>query len=219
MGHWITWRRGTFVGRFCLLVLAAAVWACGEDVPLPEPSGHVDLEVGDAPARGPSDAPVAIVEFADFECPYCRAAAPVIRDLLAEFPEDLQVAFRHFPASPSMHPNALPAALAAECARRQGRFWEMADRLMASALDDETLRRHAREIGDLDLDEWDRCRRSEEARSRVQADLDLGRRFGVDVTPTFIVNGAVYRGLLSLPVFRRLVEDALAEAQANGSAP
>lgn len=207
------------MGRLCLSVLVAAVWACGEDAPLPEPSGHADLEVGDAPLRGPPDAPVLLVEFLDFECPYCRAAAPVIRDLLAEFPKELRVAFRHFPASPSMHPNALPAALAAECARRQGRFWEMADRLMASALDDETLRRHAREIGDLDLDAWDRCRDSEDARARVQGDLDLGRSHGVDVTPTFVVNGAVYRGYLSLPVFRRIVEEALSQVRADGSAP
>ncbi len=138
--------------------------------PLPEPSAEDHL-------RGPAGAPVAI-EYADFECPFCAALHERLRDL------PLRRVFRHFPVR-SSHPRAWPAACAAEAAALQGRFWEMHDLLFAdqARLEDPHLWERAQALG-LDLDRFDRDRRSDMVRERVRRDFDTGVRAGVVTTPT-----------------------------------
>jgi protein-disulfide isomerase len=144
--------------------------------PVPEPGGDDHL-------RGPGDAPL-VVEYADFECPFCA----VLEHRLAG--RRLRVVFRHFPVR-SSHPRAWAAACAAEAAARQDRFWEMHDLLFAdqARLEDPHLWRRAVDLG-LDLERFDSDRRSEEVRARVRRDFDSGVRAGVVTTPAlFALDG------------------------------
>jgi protein-disulfide isomerase len=143
---------------------------------------------------GRIDAPLALVEYGDFECPYCRAAAPVIEQVRKRLGAELRFAFRHFPLH-ELHPHALAAATAAEMAALEGRFWPMHDSLYAPGpprLTQADLRAHAATVGvDPDKVVWPATRVVED---RVEADFNSGVRSGVRGTPTLFVNGEPYRG-------------------------
>jgi 2-hydroxychromene-2-carboxylate isomerase len=163
--------------------------------------------------RGSPDAPVILVEYGDFECPYCGQAEPVLRDLVAELGSDLSFVFRHLPL-PDVHEHAQLAAEATEAAGAQGRFWEMHDELMADqeALTDEDLMRHAGELG-LDVDRfWEDVRTRRFAR-RVARDVDSADRSGVTGTPTFFVNGRRHQGAYDLETLKRAVLAAKAASE------
>lgn len=144
--------------------------------------------------RGATDSPVTLVEYGDFQCPYCGDAYPRVQELLAHFGERLRFAFRHMPLA-DLHPRAWPAAEAAEAAGAQGRFWEMHDRLFDHQLElgDAELRRHAEAIG-LDVERFDRELREGIHAERVREDNDSGVRSGTPSTPRFFVNGVMYLG-------------------------
>jgi protein-disulfide isomerase len=153
-------------------------------------------ELGSAPVpplapddhvRGPADAEL-VVEYADFECPYCAVLSAQLAD------RSLRRAFRHFPVR-SSHPRAWPAACAAEAAGLQGRFWEMHDLLFAdqARLEDPHLWQRARELY-LDLPKFDSDRRSEAVLARVRRDFESGIRAGVVTTPTVWAGGVLYPG-------------------------
>jgi protein-disulfide isomerase len=190
----------------------AVVAACAKSA---QPAAFA-VPLGDAPTRGPADAWVTIVEFSDFECPYCKQAAATLVQLLAEYPDDVRLAFRHFPLS-SLHPSARPASIAAECARAQGHFWEMHDRIFAGqpALSSDDLVAYATGA-DVDVGAWKECLSAPEPAARVDADFALGRQLEVTATPTFAINGERLVGTLPLAQFERLVESARATAQASG---
>jgi Na+/H+ antiporter NhaA len=144
--------------------------------------------------RGDDDAPVTLVEYGDFECPFCGRAEPVLRQLLNEFGNDLRFVFRHLPLS-DVHPRAQLAAEAAEAADDQGAFWEMHDLLFdhQDALEPRNLVEYARELG-LDVDRFtDELRRHEHA-GRIASDVDDADLSGVSGTPTFFVNGIRHQG-------------------------
>ena len=154
--------------------------------------------------RGPADAPVTLVEYADFQCPYCGDAYPVVRSLLERFGDRVRFVFRHMPLD-DLHPRAQAAAEAAEAAGAQGRFWEMHDRLFENQprLADEDLprprrcgRRRRRERFAAEL-------RDRAHAERVQEDLRSGARSGVPSTPRFFVNGVIHLGS---PSFAELSE-------------
>jgi protein-disulfide isomerase len=151
--------------------------------PVPEPTA-------DDHVRGPQSAPL-VIEYADFECPYCAALTSRLARL------ELREVFRHFPRR-SAHPRAWPAACAAEAAALQGRFWEMHDRLFAdqSRLEDPHLWEHAQALG-LDLERFEGDRRSEAVRRRVQGDFDSGLRAGVVSTPALFAAGRMLSGRIS----------------------
>ena len=140
---------------------------------------------------GPHDAPVTLVEYGDFECPYCHQAAPAVRLLMKRFGERLRLVFRHFPLA-EVHPHALLAAQAAEAAGAQGKFWPMHDLLFA---DQAHLKRHALDERaqrlELDMPRFKAEMDDEVYLQRVREHLDSGRASGVRATPTFFVNGAV----------------------------
>jgi Na+:H+ antiporter, NhaA family len=144
--------------------------------------------------RGAPDAPVTLVEYGDFQCPYCGDAYPVVRDLLERFGDRLRFVFRHMPL-PDLHPRAQAAAEAAEAAGAQGRFWEMHDRLFTHQLElsDAGLRSHAEAVG-LDVERFERERREGTHAARVEADYASGVRSGIPSTPRFFVNGVVHVG-------------------------
>jgi protein-disulfide isomerase len=137
--------------------------------------------------RGPDDAPL-VIEYADFECPYCAALHARLGHVR------LRRAFRHFPVR-SSHPRAWAAACAAEAAALQDRFWEMHDLLFAdqSRLEDPHLWERARELG-LDLERFDSDRRSDAVKARVRSDFESGIRGGVVTTPTLFAAGRTYAG-------------------------
>jgi protein-disulfide isomerase len=155
--------------------------------------------------RGDPVGRVTLVEYGDFQCPYCGDAYPVVRELLARY-DWLRFVFRHMPL-PDLHPRAPAAAEAAEAAAAQGRFWEMHDRLFEHqhALSDEALRDHAAAL-DLDLERFDRELREGIHRARVDEDYASGAGSGIPSTPRFFVNGAIHLGSAAEPELRRVIE-------------
>jgi protein-disulfide isomerase len=141
-----------------------------------------------SPTKGPDDAVVRVVEFADFECPYCRANAGLADTLLKDFPGEVQFVFKHYPIS-RKHPNSEAAARASISAAKQGKFWEMHDRLFATGrLSPEDLREHAQALG-LDVKRFDAFSAAPRSALALTQDRTLARDLGVGATPTFFVNG------------------------------
>jgi len=201
-----------------LLALLAALLglpSCGGSGLGPVPSSPVPVPVDGAPVTGPADAWVTVVEFGDFQCPYCRNVQPALAEMLAAYPDDVRLAFRHFPLD-AIHPRARPAARAAECAFAQDRFFEMAARVFSSSLDDPTLAADAAAAGVTDLDAWSACLGAPGTDARIDGDLDIGRTAGVAATPTFFVNGIALVGSAPYETFRDAVEQARTRAIASG---
>ena len=144
--------------------------------------------------QGPIDAPMALVEYGDYECPYCGEAHPIVKAIQKRLGSRLCFAFRNFPLA-NMHPYAEHAAEAAEAAGVQDRFWEMHDLLFENqdALDDASLTRHASSLG-LDAQRLIKEVLSGEHAARVREDFRSGTRGGVNGTPTFFINGVRYDG-------------------------
>src|ERR671912_730200 len=153
-------------------------------------------------ARGPMDAPVTLVKYGDYECPYCGEAHPVLKELQERVGEQVRFVFRHFPLD-TVHPRARRAAQAAEAAASQGRFWEMHDLLYErqDELGEEDLMRYAAELG-LDLGQFEEDRLG-------------GDRAGVRGTPTFFVNGTRYTGTIDLDGLLAVVEEAASSSGAS----
>ena len=153
---------------------------------------------------GNPDAPVTVLEYADFECPYCAAAAPVLKQLVEESDGRVRLVFRHFPLVGN-HPHALTAALAAEAAGAQGAFWPMHDLLFArqDRLSDVALRAYAEELG---LD-GDRVvgEAAQEFAAKVATDFQSGLADEVAGTPTVVVDGELFTGRVELAALRRAV--------------
>ena len=146
----------------------------------------------DTPIRGAPMAAVTIVEYSDFECPYCGRARPLLDRALATFEGRVKLAFKYYPLSG--HPRAMPAAKAAEAARLQGKFWEMHDLLFdhQNRLEDGDLRGYAQTLG-LDMERFDQDVVSAAVASRIEADQLEGRGLAVDATPAIFVNGRRFR--------------------------
>jgi len=163
--------------------------------------------------RGPDDAPVTLVEYGDYQCPYCGQAELVIRSLLDSFGDDLRYVWRHLPLN-DVHPNAQIAAEGAEAAGAQGRFWEMHDRLLDNQdqLMPTDLARHANDIG-LDMHRfWDDLRRRDYA-ERIGQDVASADLSGVAGTPTFFINGARHQGAYDIDTLAEAVRRARKVAQ------
>jgi protein-disulfide isomerase len=148
----------------------------------------VDIDIEGAPSRGSPMAAVTIVEFSDFECPYCGQAHPILQHVMDEHEGRVRLVFKHFPLS--AHPHAMPAARAAIAAGNQGKFWEMHDLLFEhqQQLEEEDLERYAQELG-LDLARFRTDLESAETQRRIERDREEGERVGVEGTPSLFVNG------------------------------
>jgi protein-disulfide isomerase len=160
--------------------------------------------------RGPADAPVTLVEYGDFQCPYCGDAYPVVRDLAERFGDSLRFVFRHMPLD-DLHPRAHAAALAAEAAGAQGAFWAMHDRLFEHQreLSDGDLRAHAEALG-LDVARFEADLADPAPAQRVAADFRSGAGSGVPSTPRFFVNDVIHLGSASFPELAEAIEAQLA---------
>jgi Na+/H+ antiporter NhaA len=163
--------------------------------------------------RGPDNAPVTLVEYGDFECPYCGQAEAVIRELLSSFGDDLRYVWRHLPLN-DVHPNAQLAAEASEAAHAQGRFWDMYDRMLAhrGGLAPQEIGSLAQELG-LDVDRfWDELRRHEHA-PRVGEDVSSADASGVSGTPSFFINGRRHQGAYDVDTLTAAVSTARGRAR------
>ena len=169
---------------------------------------EIDLERDHV--RGKAEAAVTLVEYGDFECPYCGQAEPIIRELLTRCGDDLRYVFRHLPLS-DVHPHAQMAAEAAEAAGAQGAFWQMHDLLFAhqDALTLPDLRRYAESL-DLDVERFSEDLRQRRHASRVSADVASADASGVSGTPTFFVNGRRHHGVYDVAALTAAVRSARA---------
>ncbi|MBN1961765.1 MAG: DsbA family protein [Deltaproteobacteria bacterium] len=182
-----------------------------------EPIGECVLSIAsDSPTRGPEDAWVTMVEFSDFQCSYCREANNTIKELLDTYPDDLRLVFRHFPLP--QHKFAYNAAIAAQCAQPQNRFWEMAAILFAhqSALSNDDLASYAQQA-ELDIDLWNQCFTERQSFSRISADKNDATMALVSATPTFFINGKRLVGSLPLAEFKTEIDKAIAIASTSGA--
>jgi len=160
-------------------------------------------------ALGPAHAAVTIVEYGDFECPNCKQAAPAVKLLLEQHAGSVRLVYRHFPLE-EVHPHAMHAALVAEAAGAQGRFWQMHDLLFENQrhLKHHQLREYAEKL-ELDMERYDAEMRDELYLQRVREHVDGGKRSGVRATPTFFVNGRIQDVSFGLGSLVKGVESAL----------
>ncbi len=165
--------------------------------------------------RGPKDAPVTIVEFADFQCPFCKSILPTINQLMDKYPGKVKWVFRDFPIS-DLHPTAPKAHEAARCAAEQGMFWEYHDFLYERSPRHslEELKQYAQELK-LDGSAFAQCLDSGKYQAEINGDIQEGTRLGVSATPTFFINGRVLVGAHPLTAFEKLIEGDLAKKAAN----
>ena len=156
--------------------------------------------------RGPADAPVTLVEYGDFQCPYCGDAYPVVQHLAERFGDALRFVFRHMPLD-DLHPREHAAVHASEAAAAQGRLWDMHDRLFEHQheLGDDDLRAHAEALG-LDVDRFAADVADPVLARRVAHDFESGAGSGVPSTPRFFVNGVIHLGSASVPELREAID-------------
>jgi protein-disulfide isomerase len=176
----------------------------------PDPQKVYKIELGDAPIRGSESAKITIVEWVDFQCPFCVRVNPTLEQIRKEYGDKVRFAFKHLPLS--MHSKARAAHQASEAAHRQGKFWEMHDRIFAKPKDlsPATYLRYANEMG-LDIDQYNSDLSSSSVRKVVDDDLALAGKLGVSGTPSFFVNGRFLSGAQPYASFARLIDEELAK--------
>jgi len=166
----------------------------------------------DDPSRGPADAAVVLVEFSDFQCPFCQVAAGTLEELFDRYEGQVRFIYKDYPL-PS-HPQAFKAAEAGNCAHEQGKFWEFHDKMFASqeALEVPMLNSYALELG-LDAPRFAICLEEGRYTQRVREDLRTGQEYGVSSTPSMFINGRPVLGSVPLEVFDEIIRDELAASQ------
>src|SRR3989344_5843663 len=165
----------------------------------------VNVVTDDDPTLGPPDAPLTVVEFIDFECPFCLKAFPIMRELTAKHPETIRYIVRDFPVA-ELHPDATLAGEAAACAHAQKRFWPYHDKLYQNqgALGKENLLSFGEQVG-LDMDAFTSCVDSGEFHTEVEKDFNEGIAAGVRGSPTFFINGQKFQGVIPEEVWDQLL--------------
>ena len=166
--------------------------------------------VADSPSKGAEDATIFLIEFSDFQCPFCAAAHATVQQFIEENGDSVQLVYKHLPI-PQIHPEAIPAARASWAAQQQGKFWEFHDRLFENQnrLGSDFYVEVAEELG-LDIEQFNSDRNSRESQEVLQRDLNLARELQFGSTPTFMMNNILMPGAVPLEFF----EQALAQLQA-----
>jgi protein-disulfide isomerase len=166
-----------------------------------------------APSKGASSAPVKIVKFEDFECPFCKSVQPTLAELLKKYDGKVRLSHKDLPLE-AIHKQAQLAAEAARCAGDQGKFWQYHDILYSKApkLGEADLKAYAKEVG-LDSASFDGCLASRKHKGVVQQDLAEGADLGLTGTPSFFINGREISGAQPLEAFAAIIDDELARAQ------
>jgi protein-disulfide isomerase len=211
---YVAWGRGTTVTAAAPAV-AAAQQPSGQVVEAPvTPKAQFtryDIPTEGYPSLGPADAKIVIVEFSDFQCPYCRRFhEDTYQALLKAYPGQIRFVYRNFPLPPSMHPDAMSAAVASLCANDQNAYWAYHDKLFSSdTLGEETYIQYATDLG-LNVEEFTACLSSGKHDEFIKQDTDFSSNLGVQSTPTFFVNGLAIVGAQPLSSFTQIIDKELA---------
>jgi protein-disulfide isomerase len=163
---------------------------------------------GNSPSKGSKNAPIELIEFSDFQCPFCLRADPTVQQVLSTYGDKIRFVYRNYPLP--NHPAARPAAEAAACAGEQGKFWPYHDLLFAnpSKLADADLKQHAVTLG-LNTDQFNSCVDTHKLKGVIDADVKDGEEAGVNGTPAFYINGRMISGAQPFDVFKRLIDEEL----------
>jgi len=162
----------------------------------------------DNPTIGQRSAPITILMFIDFQCPFCQASFPVLKEVIDTYDSAIHIVFKHYPIT-SIHPDAFRAAQASMCAYAQGRFWEFHDTVFSvRALDESSLYTYA-EISGTNLLTFERCMQSNTYDQMINQDLEDGLTIGIRGTPTYLVNGRVIEGSPDIEGWRQLILEEL----------
>ena len=230
----VTFKRSHFYSVLTVLAFAAgvllgyAVWgmqpATATAPTAGQPSGPIaevpvteqaeferyDIPTENAYAIGPADAPITIVEFSDYQCPYCRRwHEQVYEPLLAAYPGKIRLVYRHLPLT-SIHPDAFSAAEAAMCAGEQDAYWPYHEKLFSSdTLGSSTYIRYAEDLG-LNMNTFESCLSDRKYQEAVEADSNFAINLGIRSTPTFFINGLAVVGAQPLEVFQQVIDQELA---------
>jgi protein-disulfide isomerase len=162
----------------------------------------------DRPSKGPETAPIELIEFSDFQCPYCESAFPTVNQVLKTYGDRIHFIYRHYPLV--IHPRARPAAEASQCAAEQGKFWQFHDKLFGdqSKLGDEDFKRHAAQLG-LDTAQFNACVDSRKYQAEIDNDIHAGDEAGVSGTPAFYINGRMLSGAQPFEAFKSIIDEEL----------
>lgn len=171
-------------------------------------SKPVKIELGQAPVKGDAKAPITVVIFSDFQCPFCSRVAPTLKEVEEKYKGKVKFAWKNQPLS--FHENAMPAAIAAHAAGQQGKFWEFHDKLFANQqnLNRETYEKYAQELG-LNLAKFKSSLEDPKLKSLVEADSQVGSSIGANGTPTFFINGRKLVGAQPFDAFAKLIDEEL----------
>lgn len=177
----------------------------------------VKIDVGSSPVLGPASARVTVVEFSDFQCPFCSRGKATMEELRKLYPNDVKVVFKHLPLE--FHPQAMPAAKAANAAGKQGKFWEMHDLLFQNQKDltPELYTKLATQLG-LNIDKFNKDMEDPENEKSIKADMEIARANGISGTPGFFVNGVAVRGAYPIDHFKRIVDRWLGNSASASAA-
>ena len=209
---YILWHRGSTVPKTASGSPARPQPAAAEPQNTPTPV-RFDVSEDDDPALGPADAKVVLIEFGDYQCPFCkRWRLQVFDPLMEKYGDQIRYVYRDFPLT-SIHPEALPAAIAANCAGEQGKYWEYHDKLFkGDSLGHDVYLQYAKELG-LDMDAFQACLQDKAQEEEVMKDFRDGLKLGVQGTPTFFINGAPVVGAQPLAVFEAIIAGELGQGQ------
>lgn len=221
----VTFRRRDFYAALTILAFCAGVFlgyliwgnafarsarAAATDAPTEQSKAvRYDIPVDGFPSIGPKDAPIIIIEFSDYQCPFCRKwHDEVYKTLLEAYPGKIKFVYRNLPLT-SIHPQAFPAAEAALCAGEQNGYWAFHDKLFSGkTLGSELYLQYAEEF-DLDIVSYTSCIANRKYKAIVQADSDFATDLGLRSTPTFFINGIAIVGAQPLDVFKQVIDKEL----------
>jgi len=198
------------------LALGAALRAAAPPAPKPAPSAEFTtkytLNTVGSPSEGPASAKVTLVEFSDFQCPYCARVTPTLRKIRANYGDDVRIVFKHLPLP--IHPKAMDAHYASEAAHRQGKFWPFHNKIFVeqASMSEAKYREWAEELG-LDMRQFSSDLASAETKAKVDSDLQEARELGLRSTPSFFINGYLLKGAKPYSVFKERIDQELAKSR------
>jgi protein-disulfide isomerase len=177
----------------------------------PDPGRRYKVDTEGAPSKGAKNPKIAIVEFSDFQCPFCSRVEPTLKEIEKNYGDRVEIVFKHLPLR--IHPKAPAAHAAAEAAHQQGKFWEMHDLIFANQreMSPEKYEEYAAQIG-LDTDKFKKDVASASVKKRIDSDAAEAASLGITGTPAFLVNGRYLSGAQPYEAFKRLIDEELAKA-------
>jgi protein-disulfide isomerase len=206
---YVAWGRGTSVTAAPSAVQQPSGQVAGAPTSQPQYKRY-DIPTAGYPSLGPADAKIVIVEFSDFQCPYCRQFhAETYQALLDAYKGKIRFVYRNLPLT-TLHPNAMPAAIASLCANDQNAYWDFNEKLFSNeTLDEATYIKYATDLG-LNVDTFTKCLSSGSHDAGIKQDMDFALNLGVQSTPTFFINGLALVGAQPLTNFQQIIDKELA---------